>query len=694
MLLARLLLLTAALPLMHAGVRAQQGEAVEARVASVRGQAALSGSARATSRLERGVVLAPGDVLDTRGGGRVSIELSDGSLVIIQPGSVVVFEDYRNASSLRELLKITVGRVRIRINHFGGRPNPYRVNSPTASIAVRGTEFSIAVQARGDTEVVVYEGLVEVASLANPARRVFVQQGHGVIVRPDEDIRFFEPGPNNEIGARPNDRRVQDEESSDDEEQAATATTNGHHTADSLRTATGVYERYFESIVESGERPLPAKFTAFPDSQFDSIDNPSYATEFTTTEGRLFILPSVGGTRENEHARELLGFGEALPLDYSFSPEASLFVPLPKYRAVVGGRAAFSRDGFQSLTLEENAALKGSLFPSGDTGRHSVDGRTTNMLFNVSLVAARRLGSDGRTSLGVGLDYLRTNGSLSNTSVQTDASGLVARERVESGSQASRTRVTLGLTRQLGGQKLGLFYRYGFTSAEDRDRSRTFNDLHRRLERTSADANSSEFGLRLRGPLTRRLFYGIEGSYLTASTGETTRRRRVVDSSIRATSTRAALGFGLGYALRPRTLFSFDAAGGAARINDRRHENATGSLLENGRRNDFFVSLHAAAQADVWRRLFVSGSVLCVKESRVMELALYPDRFGRRLTNEGMFEPDGRTRDRFADYFSNFGIGWRFNRNFLTEYIFSTDFGQTSPRHTLFLRYSFSRGER
>lgn len=690
-LFVRLLIVTATLHLMHGVVSAQASGEVEARVASVRGQAVISGNARPASNIARGVVLAPGDAVDTRGGGRVTIELSDGSLVIVQPGSVVIFQDYRNAGSLRELLKITVGRVRVRINHFGGRPNPYRINSPTASIAVRGTEFSVSVAARGDTEVVVYEGLVEVASLVNPSRRVLVQQGHGVIIRPNEDIRFFVPGPDNEIGERGSDRQ-RDEESNDD---AQSLVTSGKGVGDSTRTATGVYERYFESIVESGETPLPSRFTAFPDSYFDSIDNPSYATEFTTTEGRVFILPSVGGTRENGDARELLGFGDARPLDYSFSPQVSFFVPSPRHRAVVGGRIAFSRDGFQSFTFDDNVSLTSPVFPPGAVGSHTVDGSTTNRLLTLSLMAARQFGRDGRTSLGAGLDYLRTDGSLLNTSFQLGAGGLTARERVESRSAASRLRFTFGLTRQFsGGQKLGIFYRYGLTSADDRDRSRTLNDVRRRLERTSADARASEIGFRLRGPLTRRLFYGVEGSYLFDNTDEATRRRRVVDSTIHARSSRATLGFGLGYAPRPRTVFSFDVAGGAARINDSRREDATGNLLETERKKAFFLSLHAAAQADVWRRLFVSGSVLSVTQSRVADLTLYPDRFGRLLTDDGLLAPNGRTRDRFTDYFSNFGIGWRFSPNFLAEYILSTDFGQTSPRHTLFLRYTFGRGEK
>lgn len=673
---------------MHEIMKAQ---GVEARIASVNGHAVLSGNARAALNISRGVIVVPGDEIDTRGGGRVTIELTDGSLVVVQPGSIVVFQDYRNAGSLRELIKITVGRVRVRINHYGGRPNPYRVNSPTASIAVRGTEFSVAVEARGDTEIVVYEGLVEVASLAEPSRRVIVEAGHGVIVRANEDIRFFVPGLNKEIGERTKGR------GSDEHSRAEVdASLIPAQPADnSLRTASGVYERYFESIVESGETPLPSRFAAFPDPYFDSIDNPSYATEFTNTEGRVFILPSVGGTRENDDARQLFGLSDPRSVDYSFSPQASLFVPLPRYQAVVGGRVVLSHDGFSSLTLADKAGLTGPFFVPGTIGKRSDEGSTTNRLFAASIMAARRFGSDGRTSLGFGLEYFSTRGRLSNTITQSDATGLSAIDLFKSRSFANRTRLTLGLTREFaGGRKLGLYYRYGFTSAEDRERSRTIDSDRRLLNRTSAWGHSSEIGFRLRGPISRRLFYGIEGSYFFANTDERARRTGVLDSSIRGRSSRAALGFGLGYVLKARTLFSFDIAAGSARINDARSENTTSNLLENEVKRASFLSLHAGMQADVWRRLFVSGSVLSISQSQVTDLALYPDRFGRIVTAEGIFQPNGRTRDRFTDYFSNFGLGWRFSPNLLAEYIFSTDFGQTSSRHTLLFRYSFSHGEK
>ena len=96
---------------------------VEARIKSVGGYALRINALRSFT-LAKGDTLAPGDEIDTSRGGRVVIELTDGSVVVVQPGSRLVFKDYRAASSLRELFQILVGRVRVKINHYGGRPNP------------------------------------------------------------------------------------------------------------------------------------------------------------------------------------------------------------------------------------------------------------------------------------------------------------------------------------------------------------------------------------------------------------------------------------------------------------------------------------------------------------------------------------------------------------------------------------------
>ena len=163
----------------------------------------------------------------------------------------------------------------------------------------------------------------------------------------------------------------------------------------------------------------------------------------------------------------------------------------------------------------------------------------------------------------------------------------------------------------------------------------------------------------------------------------------IVNSTERDRTNRVTLGFGAGYVLLPRTIFSFDAAGGTIRGRQVRRENFTGNLLETERRNSRFLSLHAAVQTDVWRNLFASASLLSITQSRTTDAAFFPDCFGRVLDADGVFAPSGRTSDFYTDLYSNYGVGWRFRPNVIFQYILTTDYGQTSPRHTFLLRYTF-----
>src|SRR5258708_38319141 len=101
------------------------------------------------------------------------------------------------------------------------------MNSPTASIAVRGTEFSIAVDSRGGTEVVVYEGAVEVASLTDPNRRVLIEAGRGVLVQGGQDFHLIGANPAQPGNRDAGDRNGQAEKAKP-VQQAAARPPDGH----------------------------------------------------------------------------------------------------------------------------------------------------------------------------------------------------------------------------------------------------------------------------------------------------------------------------------------------------------------------------------------------------------------------------------------------------------------------------------
>jgi hypothetical protein len=665
-----------------------QVTSVEARIASVSGAALVSNGGQPPTAAQRGDVLFPGEEIDTRGGGHLTIELTDGSLVLVRPGSRVLLKDFRAANTLRELFEVLLGRVRIKINHFGGKPNPYRINSPTASIAVRGTEFSVAVNGAGDTEVIVYEGLVEVTSLSNPQNKVLVHPGQGVIVRPNQDIHFFVSGPAGEIGGLGGD---QDHEDSTREQSAGTSgDTAESANANSPRNSAGIYDRFVENVIDARQGPLFLRFTAYPDSFLDGLENPAYATEFSAPEGRVFLLPSFRGSQGVGAGQSSLFSSPGKSVDYSLSPQGSFFTPLPDHRTAIGGGFAAFRSGIQSFTLDDAASLSGSFFPPGTSGTRASTDSTNTSFLSGTFAVAHAFGEEKRTSVGLGSDYVKGWGSLLNFVTQQDAVGNVASERINSNTNLAQTRIKAGVSHDFSGErKLGIYYSYGFVWADFGNLSHTLNGQPQILDTTQSAGRSSEVGLRFRGVLTKKLFYGVQASSFLLSLDEQLKLSTIVNSHEHDRTTGSSFAVGIGYAFRPRIVLTLDLAGGFANTTTMRTEDASGNLLERNHRSSPFLSAHEAIQADIWKHLFVSGSLLTVRQTLSTNLALYPDRFGRLLTSDGIFAPNGLTRDRTTLYYSEFGAGWRFTDNFLAEYVLSTNYGLTRPSHVFLLRYSF-----
>src|SRR5882762_8405034 len=370
--LSQVLVSFAAVLTLAAELARAQVTPVEARIASVSGSALLLDGTPTPSEAKRGDVLQPGQEIDTRGGGHITIELSDGSLVVLAPGSRILLKDFHAAHSLCELLEVLLGRVRVKINHFGGRPNPYRINTPTASIAVRGTEFSVIVDRATETEVVVYDGLVEVASLTDPENPVLVHAGRGVIVRANHPVYFIVPNPGDEIGGAGDPDDVFD--------------------TDAPQNPAGMYDRFVENLAGTQQSPLSLRFTAYPDSFMDGLENPAYATEFSAAEGRAFLLPSFRRSQNLGMQQSTFFPNSGESMDYSLSPQVVFFTPLPDHRTVIGGGVAAFRSGVQSVTLDPDTTLSDSLFAAGTLGARASSYSTATSFLSSSSVVARSFG--------------------------------------------------------------------------------------------------------------------------------------------------------------------------------------------------------------------------------------------------------------------------------------------------------------
>ncbi len=122
-----------------------------------------------------------GETIVTGPDGSARLEVSDGSFFEIYPNSRVVFR--ASPGNLRDLVEVFLGKVKVYIQTFSGRPNPYRVHSPTAVISVRGTVFEVVVETDLVTWVGVTEGQVAVEHRLLP--------GRAVPLTPGEQLRIF-----------------------------------------------------------------------------------------------------------------------------------------------------------------------------------------------------------------------------------------------------------------------------------------------------------------------------------------------------------------------------------------------------------------------------------------------------------------------------------------------------------------------
>jgi hypothetical protein len=117
--------------------------------------------------------------------GYAQFQVNDGSTFEVFPNSKVMF---RANASWTELLDLWIGRIKVHIQQWGGKPNHQRIQTPTAVISVRGTTFDVAHEEDDSTLVAVEEGQVAVAH-----RRIAYDRPR--IVNAGEQLRVYRDQP-------------------------------------------------------------------------------------------------------------------------------------------------------------------------------------------------------------------------------------------------------------------------------------------------------------------------------------------------------------------------------------------------------------------------------------------------------------------------------------------------------------------
>lgn len=112
-----------------------------------------------TITIAKGTVVQTNDRVETKNG-KVKITFKDNTTVSVTEHSSLVIDDFvydpKNAAGGKLGLKATGGAVRYVSGAIAGaNPNSVKINTPTAAIAVRGTDFVMAVNETGASTVIL-----------------------------------------------------------------------------------------------------------------------------------------------------------------------------------------------------------------------------------------------------------------------------------------------------------------------------------------------------------------------------------------------------------------------------------------------------------------------------------------------------------------------------------------------------------
>jgi len=115
------------------------------RVLALSGAAQVQSAAGGLRPLAQGAVVERGDTLMTGVDGNLQVRFVDDALLMVRPNSRIRVDDYRaEGSTLHSVLSLIAGGIRTLTGRIGkARRDAYVLNTPTATIGVRGTDYEL-----------------------------------------------------------------------------------------------------------------------------------------------------------------------------------------------------------------------------------------------------------------------------------------------------------------------------------------------------------------------------------------------------------------------------------------------------------------------------------------------------------------------------------------------------------------------
>ncbi len=160
-----------------------------AKVLKVNGRAQSSGV-----DLQEGQQLGAGTTIDVATDSFVTLQLDDGSILVVEPNTRAHLNELRQLSTGAQRSSVYIDRGRIDVKTApqtepGAR---FEISTPSATTAVRGTRFRVGENESGTTVTEVTEGRVRVAA-PETSKSVTVDAGQGTVVAAGQTPAAPEP---------------------------------------------------------------------------------------------------------------------------------------------------------------------------------------------------------------------------------------------------------------------------------------------------------------------------------------------------------------------------------------------------------------------------------------------------------------------------------------------------------------------
>ncbi|HVY20772.1 MAG TPA: FecR domain-containing protein [Bauldia sp.] len=112
-----------------------------------------------------------GDHINTGPVGEAQIKFMDNTKLVVGPNSSMVIDAFVFSSN-NTAKQITIDAAKGVFRFFTGvsQKNAYQINTPTATIGVRGTQFDISIESQGTTRIANFEGQTQICPLGTTNR--------------------------------------------------------------------------------------------------------------------------------------------------------------------------------------------------------------------------------------------------------------------------------------------------------------------------------------------------------------------------------------------------------------------------------------------------------------------------------------------------------------------------------------------